>query len=127
MTSAFTRITSYLFFFIRLRVARGLPFKERVQHDHVETLTVTCKIDRKVTGESRVVLQISGQLAGDDVNTLRALLEQEKAAQTLDLKNVRLVDDDTVKLLAALEETGVRIENCPLYIREWITRERGAN
>jgi len=74
-----------------------------------------------------VVLQISGQLTGDDVNTLRALLEQEKAAQTLDLKNVRLVDDDTVKLLAALEETGVRIENCPLYIREWITRERGAN
>jgi anti-anti-sigma regulatory factor len=74
-----------------------------------------------------VVLHVSGQLTGDDANTLRTVLEQERAAFSLDLKNVRLVDSDAVKLLATLEASGVKIENCPRYIREWIRRERDAN
>ena len=73
-----------------------------------------------------MVLHISGRLTGDHVNTLKAMLEQESRALTLDLKNVRLVDDEAVKLLAIHESNGVRIDNCPLYIREWIRREREA-
>jgi hypothetical protein len=60
------------------------------------------------------------------VETLRTLLEQESGALTLDLKDVRLVNGDAVRLLAIHESNGVRIENCPLYIREWIRREREA-
>jgi hypothetical protein len=45
---------------------------------------------------------------------------------TLDLQDLRLVDGDAVKLLAIHESNGVRIDNCPLYIREWISREREA-
>jgi hypothetical protein len=37
-----------------------------------------------------------------------------------------LVDGDAVKLLAIRESNGVTIDNCPLYVREWITRERKA-
>jgi anti-anti-sigma regulatory factor len=85
---------------------------------------VTCKIHRQVVGEGRVILHVSGRITGDDVNTVRTLLEQESGALTLDLKDVRLVDDEAVKLLAVHESKGVRIDNCPLYIREWITRER---
>jgi len=73
-----------------------------------------------------VVLRISGRLAGDDVNMLRTLLEQESGALTLDLKGLRSVDGDAIKLLAIHESYGVRIDNCPLYIREWIRREREA-
>jgi anti-anti-sigma regulatory factor len=87
---------------------------------------VTCKIHREVIGDGRVVLRVSGRLTGDHVNTLRALLEQESSALTLDLKDVRLVDDEAVKLLAIHESNRVRIDNCPLYIREWIRREREA-
>jgi len=87
---------------------------------------VTCKIHREAVGADRVVLRVSGRITGDHVNTLRTLLEQESGALTLDLKDVRLVDGDAVKLLAIHESRGVRIENCPLYIREWIRRERGA-
>lgn len=87
-------------------------------------LTVTCKIHRQAIGEGRVVLCVSGRLAGDNVNTLRTLLEQESGALTLNLKDVRLVDGEAVKLLAIHESNGVRIDNCPLYIREWIRRER---
>ena len=85
---------------------------------------MTCKIDRHGIGEGRVVLRVSGRLAGNNVDMLRTLLEQENNVLTLDLKDVRLVDGDAVKLLAIHESNGVRIDNCPLYIREWIRRER---
>jgi len=85
---------------------------------------VTCKIVRQAIGQGRVVLRVSGRLTGDDVNTLRTLLEQESDALTLDLKDLLLVDDEAVKLLAIHESRGVTIENCPLYVREWIRRER---
>jgi len=70
-----------------------------------------------------VALRVSGRLAGNNVEVLRTLLEENNVS-TLDLKDVRLVDGDSVKLLAIYESNGVRIDNCPLYIREWIRRER---
>ena len=73
-----------------------------------------------------MVLRVSGRLTGDHVNTLRSLLERESSAVTLDLKDVRLADGDAVRLLAIHESNGGRIDNCPLYIREWIRREREA-
>jgi len=42
---------------------------------------------------------------------------------TLDLKDLLLVDDEGVKLLASHESNGVTLDNCPRYIREWIRRE----
>jgi anti-anti-sigma regulatory factor len=86
-------------------------------------MPATCKIHREAIG-GRIVLRVSGRLTGENVNTLKTLLEQESSALTLDLKDVRLVDDEAVKLLAVHESIGVRIDNCPLYIREWIRRER---
>jgi len=73
-----------------------------------------------------LILRVSGRLAGDNVGMLRALLEQESSALTLDLKDVRSVDREAIKLLAIRESNEVRIDNCPLYIREWIRREREA-
>ena len=85
---------------------------------------MTCKIHREAVGEDGVVLRVIGRITGDHVETLRTLLEQESGALTLDLKDVRLVDGDAVRLLAIHEANGVKIENCPAYIREWIRRER---
>ena len=108
-------------------MARGLLSEVAgLRYDATETFKVTCKIQRHAIGEGRAVLRVSGRIAGDDVNTLRTLLEQESVAVTLDLKDVRLVDGEAVKLLAIHESNGVRIDNCPLYIREWIRREREA-
>jgi anti-anti-sigma regulatory factor len=87
---------------------------------------VTCKIHRQAIAEGLVVLRVSGRLAGNNVDMLRTLLEQENNVLTLDLQDLRLVDGDAVKLLAIHESNGVRIDNCPLYIREWIRREREA-
>ena len=87
---------------------------------------MTCKIHRQVIGRNGAVLLISGRITGDDVNTLRTLLKQESGALTLDLKDVQLVDGEAVKLLASYESNGIRLKNCPRYIREWIRREREA-
>ena len=73
-----------------------------------------------------MALRVSGRLAGNNVEVLRTLLEENNVS-TLDLKDVRLVDGDSVKLLAIYESNGVRIDNCPLYIREWIRREKECN
>ena len=77
---------------------------------------MTCKIHRQAIGEGRVSLRVSGRLAGNNVDMLRTLLEQENNVLTLDLKDVRLVDGDAVKLLAIQESNRLRIDNCPLYI-----------
>ena len=74
-----------------------------------------------------MVLRVSGRITGDNVNTLRALLEQERSSVLiLDFKDVRLVDSEAVKLLGIHESRGAKIDNCPPFIREWIRREREA-
>jgi hypothetical protein len=85
---------------------------------------MSCRIDRHVTGEHLVVLCISGRITGQHVEMLRGVLEEEADALAIDLKNVSLVDREAVTLLAGCETNGTELRNCPLYIREWVTRER---
>jgi len=87
---------------------------------------MTYRIDRVVMAEDYVILRISGRITGEDLNVLRASLEQEKKSVAIDLREVLLADREAVKLLALHESNGAEIRNCPLYIREWITREREA-
>lgn len=85
---------------------------------------MTCRVDRFVTEESQVVLRISGRISEQDVETVRASLEQERGTvAAIDLKDVLIVDRETIKLLATHESTGIELRNCPAYIREWLTRE----
>jgi hypothetical protein len=85
---------------------------------------MTCRIDRVVIGPGLLILHISGQITGKDVDLLRSLLEQERSVVAIDLKDVLLVDREAIKLLAMRESNGVELRNCPPYIREWVTRER---
>ena len=70
-----------------------------------------------------MVLFISGRITGEHVDILKGFLEQESGGFAIDLKNVLLVDRETVKLLAFTEADGTELRNCPPYIREWVTRE----
>ena len=67
---------------------------------------------------------ISGRITAQDVDMLGGLLEQERSAVAIDLKDVLLVDREAVRLLAVHESNGAELRNCLTYIREWITRER---
>jgi hypothetical protein len=84
---------------------------------------MTCRIDR-VSIEPGVVLRISGRIAREDLDVLRAALE-EGGVVALDLTEVELADREAVTLLVRTERNGIELRHCPSYIREWVTRERG--
>jgi hypothetical protein len=84
---------------------------------------MTCRIDR-LSIEQGVVLRVSGRITGEDLEVLRTALE-EGSVVAIELAEIELVDLDAVKLLALNEANGIELRNCPAYIREWVTRERG--
>ena len=71
-----------------------------------------------------VVLRISGQIIGSDIDLLRAAIDRERKVVAIDLRQVSLVDRNAVALLARSESRDVELRHCPPYVREWITRER---
>ena len=83
---------------------------------------MTCRIDRLST-EQGLVLYISGRIAAEAVEVVRAALD-EFPVVAIEIAAVELVDGDAVKLLAQAEAQGIELRNCPAYIREWITKER---
>ena len=86
---------------------------------------MTCRIDR-LSIEQGAVLRVSGRITGEDLDVLRIALEEGRVV-ALDLTEVELVDGDAVTLLARTEGNGIELRNCPAYIREWVTRERGSS
>jgi hypothetical protein len=85
---------------------------------------MACRIDRLQAEGDLVVFRISGRITQDDVDILRAAINQEPGAIAIDLEEVSLVHRGAVDLLALSEARGVELRNCPPYIREWIARER---
>ena len=86
---------------------------------------MTCRIDR-LSIEQRVVLRISGRIAGEDLEVLRTALAESRVV-AIELAEVELVDRAAVELLALNEANGIELRQCPAYIREWVTRERRRN
>ncbi len=82
------------------------------------------KIQRSMDGED-VRFTLSGRIEGQHVAELQRLIEEEVSRHpiTLDLEWVRLVDRNAVAFLVRCEATGIRLENCPAYVREWIATE----
>jgi hypothetical protein len=83
------------------------------------------KIRRSEDGEI-AVFALSGRIEEQHVSELQELLagEAEVSKIALDLEEVRLVDREVVRFLAACEGRGVRLRNCPSYVREWIETGR---
>jgi len=71
------------------------------------------------------IFALSGRIRGEDVTELEQLMESEANGNNilLDFKEIRLVDRDAVRFLARCESLGAKLENCPRYVREWITGE----
>jgi hypothetical protein len=82
------------------------------------------KID-KVSRQDATVFVLSGRITEDYLPELQLLLdaEPEKKKVTLDLKEIRLVEREAMKFLAACQARGVELLNCPGYVREWIVKE----
>ena len=80
------------------------------------------KMEREPDDE-RSVLRLSGRIQGDHLAELEGLIKIEsERCVILDLAGVKLVDQEVVTFLAGRENDGIKLRNCPGYIREWINR-----
>lgn len=85
------------------------------------------RIQRSVNGQ--VVFTISGRIQTEHIEQFQQLLAVETPGQLLifDLQDVTLVNQEAVTFLADCEADGIRLESCPLHIRNWIDREKRRN
>ena len=87
---------------------------------------MTFRIYRSSTPDA-VVFALSGDMDLEHVAQVQEFLADETDSRVIfDLKDVTLVDRAAVQFLADVEATGVRIVNCPGYVRSWITAERAS-
>lgn len=71
-----------------------------------------------------MVFTLSGRMGAEEILELKALFDIDYRTIVLDLRDVRLADRDAVKFLRDCEADGMKLENCPAYVREWIDREK---
>jgi anti-anti-sigma regulatory factor len=83
------------------------------------------KIRRAANGE--VVFTLSGRMDAENIGEMKSLFQSEAKDRpiVLDLRDLTLVDQAAVSFLERCEADSIKLKNCPAYIREWITRERG--
>ena len=84
---------------------------------------MTLKIVRR-TEDGTTILKLSGRIRSEDLEEIRSQMDGPVMCIVFDLKEVALVDLDSVRFLGSCESEGAGLLNCPLYIREWISRER---
>jgi hypothetical protein len=78
----------------------------------------------KLSGTTPTVLMLSGRIQEENLSVLQEEIERCTGSPTLDLKEVNLLDRSSVRFLSECEFRGIELVNCPLFVREWIIRER---
>jgi hypothetical protein len=78
---------------------------------------MTLRIERSVR-QGITVFTLSGRMKAEEV------FDTDYRNIVLDLRDVRLADRDSVRFLRDCEADGMKFENCPAYVREWMDREK---
>jgi hypothetical protein len=84
---------------------------------------MTLKIESAFDGKT-ATLRLSGRIEGDHIAAIQDEVKRYHPRLAFNLGEATLVDREIVCFLAAQEEEGVELVECPRYIREWIARER---
>ena len=84
---------------------------------------MTLRIERSAR-QRFTVFTLSGRMEAEQVAELKKLFDRDYRNIILDLWDLRLADRDAVRFLRGCEADGMKLENCPLYIREWMDREK---
>ena len=84
---------------------------------------MTLKIESAFDGKT-ATLRLSGRIEEDHIAEIQAEIRRYCPRLAFNLGEATLVDREVVCFLAAQEEEGVELLDCPRYIREWIARER---
>ena len=71
------------------------------------------------------VLKVIGQIGVNDLAELQEIISREPdGGLVLDLFDLKLIDSDGIRFLIRCEARGIRVENRPAYIREWMSKEQ---
>jgi hypothetical protein len=89
----------------------------------IATHPMTLRIERSAR-QGSTVLTLSGRMEAAHVLGLKELFDRDYRNITLDLRDLRLADRDAVRFLMGCEADGMKLENCPAYVREWMNREK---
>ena len=65
---------------------------------------------------------LSGYIDTEHIADLHLAFDGEALPIVLDLREVKRVDREVVADLARWNTDGIKFENCPAYLREWIAR-----
>lgn len=85
---------------------------------------MTIRIQR-TSADQGTIFRLSGELVSSNRQDFLEEIEASTNLIALDLAEITLVDLEIVQLLALSETNGIELLNCPSYIREWISIERG--
>jgi hypothetical protein len=80
---------------------------------------MTLRIDRE-----QKQIRLSGELRCQQLDELAAEISRCETPVILDLRELALVDVESIRFLNACEENGISVVDCPAFIREWMSRER---
>ncbi len=69
-----------------------------------------------------VLFALIGHIDAEHVAELQVTFDGETLPTVLDLREVKRVDREVVVDLARWNTDGIRFDNCPAYLREWIAR-----
>ena len=86
---------------------------------------MTFRIETLERGRFKVFV-LSGRIEASAIAELRRLLELQADCRDIvfDLKDVTVVNRDVMRFFIRCEADGVKLENCPAYIREWMERDK---
>ena len=79
------------------------------------------------SSDDLVVLRLIGEIQSEDLDALKAQVNENPRRIQFDLDEIIRVDAVGVRFLNSSEESGVELLNCPPYIREWMKREKARN
>jgi hypothetical protein len=79
----------------------------------------------RAANAGEVVIKLSGRMGTENLGDLEKLISSEADGRRiiLDLRDLKLVDQDAVNFLRRCEADSITLKNCPAYIREWIRGE----
>src|SRR5260370_16688587 len=81
------------------------------------------RIEQQSDGHT-TTLRLSDHMQAEHSGAVKEQLQGSGPITVLDLDEVTLVDVHVVRFLGTCEEEGTELHHCPLYIREWISREQ---
>jgi predicted metal-binding protein len=63
-------------------------------------------------------------MEAEQIAELKEIFGRDYRTIILDLGELRLADRAAVKFLRICEADGMKLENCPAYVREWMDGEK---